>query len=160
MKEDKAIEKLIDLTDGKTCMFCTYADSFDVQGSPMSTIKTDKNGHIWFLSDKTAERHDHLVGRSHADLFYMNSDRSYCSVKGEVKVHSDRQSIEELWSPMAGAWFEKGKEDPRVSVLEVIPNEAFYWDTKSNRFVSFLKITAAAATGAEPEIGEKGDLKL
>jgi hypothetical protein len=42
----------------------------------------------------------------------------------------------------------------------VVPKEAYFWDNKQNKFVTFLKIGAAAVTGDKKDIGEKGKLNL
>ncbi len=160
LNAQEAIDKLKELTDDKVCMFCTHTGSFDIQGRPMSTSKTDKEGHLWFLSDKSAGQNKQIQAHNQVDLFYTNSDNSYCAVKGKAEIHDDREKIDQLWTGMSKAWFPEGKDDPRISVIKVIPSEAFYWDSKSNRFVSFLKIATAAAMGSHAEVGVKGDLNV
>lgn len=58
------------------------------------------------------------------------------------------------------AWFEKGKEDPNIRVLKVSGKNARYWDTKSNKLVTFLKVAASAISGTKLDLGRSGELDL
>ncbi len=157
----EAIEKLHDLTHEKICMFCTHDAKGELKARPMSTNKTDGYGNIWFLSDRLSELNDQIIANSKVDLLYTNTkDNSYCSIKGYAEVSREQGLINELWNPIAKAWFKEGKEDPRISVIKVIPEDAHYWDNKSNKFVSFLKIAASALTGANLNDGRDGDIKV
>ena len=157
----EAIEKLNELTHEKTCMFCTHDATGDMKARPMSTNKTDGYGNIWFLSDRLSELNDQLKNSSIVDLLYVNTkDNTYCTVKGIAQVSRDQGLINELWNPIAKAWFKEGKEDPRISVIKVIPQDAHYWDTKSGKFVGFLKMAASAVTGLNLTDGREGEIKV
>ncbi len=159
--EQEAIEKMHELTNEKTCMFCTHDALGELKARPMSTNKTDGYGNIWFLGDRLADTIDELKVNPKVDLLYSNTkDNSYCTVKGTAEVSRDQGLINELWNPIAKAWFKEGKEDPRIAVIKVIPEDAHYWDTKSSKFVSFLKFAATAITGINMNDGRDGDIKV
>ncbi len=160
LTDKKAIDKLRELTEGKTTMFCTYTGEYRIQARPMSTNKVDEQGNIWFLSDAQSRQNEQLQAHKYVDLLYANSDQSYCTVKGAAEILRDQAIIDELWNPVAKAWFTEGKTDPRISVIRVTPSEAHYWDTKSGKFIAFLKIAAAAITGNHAEEGVEGDLNV
>ncbi|MCR6721181.1 MAG: pyridoxamine 5'-phosphate oxidase family protein [Chitinophagaceae bacterium] len=61
---------------------------------------------------------------------------------------------------MNEAWFEKGKEDPTIRVLKVTTNDGHYWDNKTNKLVTFLKMATSAVTGAKMDVGRSGTLDL
>ncbi|MCC6287654.1 MAG: pyridoxamine 5'-phosphate oxidase family protein [Chitinophagaceae bacterium] len=61
---------------------------------------------------------------------------------------------------MVEAWFEKGKEDPRIRVLKVKTADAHYRDNETNKFVTFLKVAVSAVTGEKLDIGRQGNLNL
>ncbi len=61
---------------------------------------------------------------------------------------------------MAKAWFKDGKDDPKVTVIRVSPEESYYWDTQNGRMISLLKIAVAAVTGKEMDGGVEGKLKV
>ena len=159
--DQEAIEKLHELTNEKTCMFCTHDEMGEMRARPMATNKTDGYGNIWFLSDRLSELNEQLSEDPKVDLLYVNSkDSSYCAVKGKAYISRDQGLINELWNPIAKAWFKEGKEDPRISVIKVVPKDAHYWDMKSGKFVGFLKTAASAITGLNIKDGRQGEIKV
>ncbi len=157
---DDAIEKLRELTEGNTAMLVTHTGSSKIQARPMSTVQTDELGHIFFLSDRTSNQNSEIKDNPKVDLLYANKDGSFCTVRGEAEISANQALIDELWSPIAKAWFTEGPNDPRVSVLRVIPEDAYYWDTKHGKLVSFLKIAVGAATGITMDDGIQGQMHV
>jgi len=45
--------------------------------------------------------------------------------------------IDQLWNAFAKAWFQEGKDDPNISVIKIIPDEAYYWDTVHEKWYHF-----------------------
>lgn len=159
--EQEAIEKMHELTNEKMCMFCTHDSMGELKARPMATNKTDGFGNIWFLGDRLSDTIEEITTNPKVDLLYSNTrDNSYCTVKGFAVISREQGIINELWNPLAKAWFKEGKEDPRIAVIKVVPEEAHYWDTKSNKFVSFLKHAASAVTGLNLNDGRDGDIKV
>ncbi len=158
--ETEAIEKLKEYTEDKVCMMCTYASEYDMQTRPMSTNRTDFEGNIYFLSDAESEHNDQLKLRDDIDLIYSEPSKlKFCTVRGKAEILRNQVLINELWNPIANNWFD-GKEDPRVTIIKVAPIKAHYWDTKSNKFVSFLKMAAGALTGTNMDDGIQGDIHV
>ena len=94
-------------------------------------------------------------------LIFANTGGSeYMSVFGTAEVIDDMAKKKELWSPIAKAWFPEGVEDPDLTVLKVKPSEGYYWDTKSGKLVSMLKILTAAVTGNPSDGGVKGRITV
>ena len=48
-----------------------------------------------------------------------------------------------IWNPEAKAWFPEGNHSPGITVVKVKPEEAYYWDTKSNSMTAIIKSTSA-----------------
>jgi general stress protein 26 len=94
-------------------------------------------------------------------LFFLNTAKyEFLSVYGEATITRDRAKIDELWTDIAKAWFEQGKDDPRVTVIKVAPAEGYYWDTKDGKLVSLLKIAASAVTGKTLQEGVEGTIAV
>ncbi len=145
----------------KICMFCTHLFEQPIQSRPMTIKEVDDEGNIWFISSKTSNKNLEIKSDNHVQLFISNSnDYEYLSVYGKATIYSDKATIEKLWNPIANAWFEEGKNDPKVTVIKVHPEEGYYWDTENSKIISFLKIAVAAFTGIETESGKHGHLKL
>ncbi|MFC3199348.1 pyridoxamine 5'-phosphate oxidase family protein [Parapedobacter deserti] len=159
----EAIDKLKDLVDGIDIgVLCTFMPGTDYPHAvPMSRQEVDENGHIWFLFSSESETHKHLQHNNKASLLYSDvRNYKFLSINGTAEISQDQGRIDKYWSNMVAAWFEKGREDPHIRVLKVIPEDAHYWDTKSNKLVTLLKVAASGASGKQMDIGRQGDLNL
>lgn len=145
----------------KTCMFCTELSSRPIPTRPMGLREIDDNGNLWFISSEESNKNDEIEGDNEVQLiFAKNSDAHYLSVFGKATIYSDRDKIEQVWTPFAKTWFEEGKDDPNVSAIKVTPTDAYYWDTKYGKMITLLKIAAGAITGNVDEGGIEGRLNV
>ncbi len=159
----EAIEKLRKMADDiNICMFCTASgNGLPFETRPMSTIKADENGKLWFFSSAASYKNREVNAEEHVQLIYSKpSTADFMVVYGKGYIRRDKQIIDELWNNYIKAWFPEGKDDPALTVIEVVPDEAYYWDTKHGRMISFLKILTAAATGIVMDDGIEGRLNV
>lgn len=158
----EAIEKLKELIKHNSiCLFATRLDNVPMEARPMSVGQVDDNGNMWFLSGKSSTKNQEIAIDPHVQLFFSNtSDQEYLTVYGTATEVNDQAKIEELWSPIAKAWFNEGVDDPDISAIRFEPQDAFYWDTKSGRMISLIKILASTVTGKAVEEGVRGKLTL
>lgn len=162
LQSKDAIDKLQEIVNEiNTCMFCTYSGKNELQSRPMASLKTDDQGNIWFMSDKTSKKNSEILGNGRVDLLYSHPSKdSFLSVRGAAEIVQDKKMIDELWTPIAKVWFTEGKDDPRISVIKVIPDEAYYWDTKHGRMVEMFKLLTALVTGKTMDDGVEGTIKI
>lgn len=162
LNQAEAIEKLKELSESaKICMFCTDLETLPITARPMGLRETDKDGNLWFLSSDASNKNFEIKEDNRVQLFFMNDSSSeYLSVFGKAFIYKDKSMIEEQWTPIANAWFEDGKEDPKVSVIRVAPEESYYWDTKAGKLVSFLSFAAAAISGRKTDNDDGVEGKL
>ena len=158
----EAIKKLKELSESaKFCMFCTDLETLPITARPMGLRETDAEGNMWFLSSEESNKNLEIKEDNRVQLFFMNNGSSeYLSVYGKAFIYKDKNTIEEKWTPIANAWFEEGKEDPKVTVIRVTPDETYYWDTKAGKLVSFLSFAAAAITGTKTDNSDGVEGKL
>jgi len=163
LEQQNAVKKLRELAkDIDMCLFSTNLKRDDgATCRPMSTQQVDDNGDIWFFSGKDTDKNHEIVADRHVQLFYAHPGKnSYMVVNGEAIISYDKSKIEELWSPLAKAWFKEGKDDPNISLIRVTNINAYYWDTKGNRMINFFKMVASAATGKTLVDAEEGALHI
>lgn len=163
LKHQEAIEKLQQLVnDIDVGMLATYPQGQNyVHAVPMSRQEVDEEGNIWFLFSSESDTHQHLRENRQVSLLYADiKNYSFLSVNGTAEISRDPQRIDKYWNKMVEGWFQKGKEDPNIRVLRIKPTEAHYWDTKSNKLVTFLKVAASAITGTRADVGRQGDLEV
>lgn len=152
------VEKLQTLTKSAAiCLMATSLQKRPLSTRPMSTLQVDDGGNFWFFSQKTSQKNSELRENPEIQLFYTNMASSeYLTVYGHATISHNQAKIEELWSPIAKAWFPEGKEDPELTIVKVTPLEAHYWDTKHNKMVQLVKILAGSIIGRPLDDGIEG----
>ena len=75
-------------------------------------------------------------------------------MSGRARLTQDKALIDKFWTPLAGAWFEKGKDDPDVALLEVKIDMGEHWKADSNKAFQLFQMAKASLTGGTPEVGE------
>ncbi len=144
----------------RTCFFTTFVDG-EAKSRPMTLQEVDEHGKLYFLSDITSEKDHEVKVDDKVQLYFMNnSSYEYLFIKGKAKISQDKALIEKYWNSFANAWFE-GKDDPKISVIEITPNDGYYYETKENKIVAMSKMIFAAITGSKDEDGGiEGGLSL
>ena len=166
MNEDlnnkEAVDKLISMVkDINVAIFCTELTKTPLQSRPMSVQDVDDQGNLWFISSSTSNKNFEILKDSQVQLFFANNSSSqYISIYGNATIYKDQDKIDELWSPVIKAWFEDGKNDPRVTVIKVTPSDAYYWDTKDGKIISLLKMAGSAIFGTTSDVGVEGKLNI
>lgn len=160
----KAIEKLKELSESaRICMFCTNLTELPMNSRPMSLQECDNQGNLWFISSAESNKNFEIKEENKVQLFFMNNSNSeYLSIYGKAFIYKDKNTIEEQWSSLANAWFEEGKDDPKVTVIRVTPEETYYWDTKAGKFITMMSFVGAALTGSTTDNsdGVEGNLNI
>ncbi|MBC8045414.1 MAG: pyridoxamine 5'-phosphate oxidase family protein [Fimbriimonadaceae bacterium] len=160
LSNSEAIEKLKKLSeDADFCFFVTELNTKPLNGRPMSTADVDENGCIYFFSDRNSDKNQQIEYDNTVQLFYSNKGSAeYLSVYGKAEISTDKELIEKLWNPMVKTWFQGGKDDPDITVIKVIPEDAYYWDTKHNKMVSLIKMLTSVITGKTMDDSVEGKL--
>lgn len=161
LTSENAITKMTDLVENiKIGMMLTDLGNQPIDAIPMRTKKVDERGDIWFLSGLSSEHNFNIIRDSNIQLIYADpNDMDYISIYGEATVVFDDEILEDLYSHSDDAWF-TGTDDPNLTAIKVTPQQAYYWDTKQNKYLSLFKMGVATVTGHKMDIGEKGKLSL
>ena len=114
------------------CFFVTSSRTPGSSGArPMTVQRVDDKGNLWFISGIDTHKDQELSRSPEVTLYFQSSEHSeYLEIHGRASVSQDKEKIDELWHPRFDAWFDGGKEDPRVSVIRVEPVEGHYWDSE------------------------------
>jgi len=163
LQHREAIDKLRKLVDKIDIgMLCTFIAGSDYPHAvPMSRQEVDENGDIWFLFSSESETHQNLQQNNRLSLLYSDvSNYNFLSINGTGEISQDQARIKKYWNDTIAAWFEKGKDDPHIRILKVTTQDAHYWDNKSNKLITLLKVAASAVGGKQMDIGREGDLEL
>ncbi len=162
LRNQEAIDKIKQLAEGiDICLFCTNLREDDGETTrPMSTQGVDKEGNLWFFSDKNSLKNEEIKKDKIVRLYFSDPGKSsFMVLNGEAEISFDRDKIEELWTPHVKAWFD-GKDDPNISLIKVNTKSAYYWDVEGNKMINFFKMLASMATGAELIDAKQGNIKI
>lgn len=164
LHSQEAVKKLKELSESaRTCMFCTELSTLPNNARPMSLQECDQEGNLWFISSSDSNKNFEIKDDNRVQLYFMNNGSSeYLSIFGKAYIYTDKNTIEDKWSSFANAWFEDGKDDPKVTIIRVTPDETYYWDTKAGKFVSMVTFIASAVTGIKTDNsdGVEGNLTV
>ena len=161
LSDKDAIKKIQELANDQTCHFCTFTAPYEFTTRPMYTQKVEEDGCIWFFSGKSSNKDSEINTNNKVQLLYGDPGKSnYLSVVGEAFIVEDQKKIDELYTPYVKAWFQGGKDDPDISLIKVVPSDAYYWDTKHGKVVSFIKIMASIVSGKTMDDGVEGTITL
>jgi general stress protein 26 len=132
--EAEVREKLYDLAeDAKIAMMTTHNADGTLYTCPMTFQEKDAQGHLWFFLEKDCETARNLQANVNLSLGFSNpGDSEFVSVAGVGQLIEDRAMIEKLWKPVLKAWFPQGKDDPKIALLRVDPQNGQYWDSPSS----------------------------
>lgn len=68
----------------------------------------------------------------------MQAGSTFLSISGTVRATRDPDRINDLWTDIQELWFPKGRNDPTLILLEVVPTFAEYWDRSGVEAVKFM----------------------
>jgi general stress protein 26 len=158
----EGIDKLKELAEGiDFCMFCSGLSLRPINATPMSVQEVDDNGDIWFLGSKSSDKYTDILQDGNVQLFFSkNSDFTYLSVYGTGSFSEDQARIDKYWNKMVEGWFEKGREDPDIVLIKIMPHDIRYWETKDNKIVSLAKVLWTSVTGDKTDAGREGNIEI
>lgn len=163
LNNQEGIEKIKALVnDIDIGMLSTYSSESKFPHSvPMSRQEVDDEGNIWFLFSAESETYRRLQQDKDVSITYAHvSDYKFLNITGNSEVSTDQSRIDKYWNKFVEAWFEKGKEDPNIRILKVVPKDAYYWDNKTNKLFTLLHIATNAITGNKSDVGREGEINL
>jgi general stress protein 26 len=158
-----AIAKIKDVVEkAEVCFFCTTVSTGGSNGArPMSVRKVDEDGNLWFLSARDSHKNMELALDPFVKMYFQGSAHSdFLQLNGTVTISHDKVKIKELWNPILKTWFTEGIDDPRITVIKVIPVEGYYWDTKHGEAVAGVKMLLGAILGKTLDDSVEGKLSV
>lgn len=163
MPDTKSHEVLWDLIkDTKFAMLSHRHSDGTLHSHPLTTQNKalDEGGSLYFFVSRKTEVGQRLQQDGNVNLAYANPGKdTWVSVTGHAVIREDLEKKKELFNVIAKAWFPGGPEDPDLELVEVVIDEAEYWNVKENKLLQLFKMAKAAATGTKPKkMGEHAEL--
>ena len=128
---------------------------------PMNVRKVDDEGVLWFLSASDSHKNQELDRTSEVVLLFQGSTHSdFLQLSGIASVSRDPEKIKELWEPVLKTWFTEGVDDPRITVIKVVPDQGHYWDNKHGNMVAGIKMMIGAISGKTLDDSIQGEVAV
>jgi len=121
---------------------------------PMSP-KVDRQAQVLrFFAASDSDLYEGLGGEQSASevtcIVTAKDFDLFASVEGELTDVTSGALIEKHWDKTTAAWFEKGKEDPTLRLLEFRPKQAAVWASSDDQSCFSWEIDRAAARPTRP----------
>ena len=142
-----------------------HAGMLSIMGSadypqPMSLFLDRDATCLWFITGRDTEFFQSLKGTETAQFIVVDKSL-HASLRGPIAEVHDAAKLEELWSPVVGAWFKGGKDDPNVALLRLSMEEAAIWDSTNSALMFGWEILKANMTdGQTPDVGQFDVVRL
>ena len=101
---------------------------------PMTAqLEHDDRGPIWFFTSKETVMVQKLANHDRAIATFASKGHDlFATIHGRLTVDNDRAVIDRLWNRFIAAWFEGGKDDPKLVLLRLDPERAEIWGDASS----------------------------
>ncbi|KAK7685149.1 hypothetical protein QCA50_011512 [Cerrena zonata] len=137
---------------------CMHSRAMAPAGSLSPTQAT-----LAFIANTASHKFEEIQNDSHVNVsFYDEKSTNWASYCGIARISQDKDKISKYWSSTISAWFgdlgdgiHKGDQnDPRVAIIEVVPDSIRYWVATSNKVGRAVDIAVGAVTGKTAAPGE------
>lgn len=100
----------------------------DGHARPMTAQFENDQSPIWFFTSRDNDIVDALgAGNRAIATFASKGHDLFATVHGTLSVDNDRATIDRLWNRFVAAWFEGGKDDPKLALLRLDAEQAEIW---------------------------------
>jgi general stress protein 26 len=92
-------------------------------------------GPIWFFTSKDVTLVK-AMGKGHRAFasFASKGHDVFASLQGEIVLDNDRATIDRLWNRFVAAWYQGGKNDPKLQLIRFEPAHAQIWLNENSVF--------------------------
>jgi general stress protein 26 len=126
----------------------------DGHARPMTAQVDGERGPIWFFTAKDTEIVQRLNEGNRAIATFSSKEHDlFATVHGSLQLDNDRRNIDRLWNRFVAAWFEGGKDDPKLALLRLDAERAEIWLDGSS-LVAGIKLLL----GVDPKKSYKGQV--
>ena len=123
----------------------------DGHARPMTAQLDGDHGPIWFFTAKDNAIVQKLKPSNRAIATFASKGHDlFATVHGKLVVETDRRMVDKLWNRFVAAWFEGGKDDPKLALIRLDPETAEIWIDASS-LVAGIKMLL----GMDPKVDYK-----
>lgn len=128
----------------------------DQHMQPMTHHADRDTAELWFITsaDTDLVRTMGQGGKAHYCLT-KGDGTFYACLTGRLMPSDDKAKLGEVWSVVASAWFEEGRDDPDVTLLRFALEDAAIWTATDSAMTFGLEIARAKFNAEKkPDLGD------
>lgn len=121
----------------------------DEHSEPMTAqLDKDANSEFWFYT-----RNDNRIARGGPAMaqFVSKDHKLFACIRGNLTEETDPATIDKYWSKQTEAWFDGGRDDPKLMMLRFDLSDAEIWEGDESLAGKFKMLT-----GMKIKPGEAG----
>ena len=100
----------------------------DGHARPMTAQIEDARSPIWFFTTQDNAIVEKLAKGNRAMATFTSKKHDlFATIHGRVSIDKDRATIDRLWNRFVAAWYEGGKDDPKLVLLRLDAERAEIW---------------------------------
>ncbi len=100
---------------------------------PMTAQLDGDGGPIWFFTSTESELVKQVDATPRAVATFASKGHDvFAAIHGDLVVDNDRAVIDRLWNRFVAAWYEQGKDDPKLVLLRFDAERAEIWKDGSS----------------------------
>ncbi len=100
----------------------------DGHSRPMTAQVEGEASPIWFFTTRDNAIVEQLDEGHRAIAAFASKDHDlFASIKGNLYLDTEPKIVDRLWNPFVAAWYEGGKEDPKLALLRLDAEQAEIW---------------------------------
>lgn len=141
------------MKDAKFATVTTHSADGELYSRPLAVLQDEFDGTVWFFTQDPSPKTEDVAADPHVNVAYVDG-ASHISLSGTATVTRDPALIDKFWNPWAESWFEGGREDPSVALLEVKATSVEFWHVDKPAVIRAFEVAKALITKEAPDVGE------
>ncbi|MGZ8283336.1 MAG: pyridoxamine 5'-phosphate oxidase family protein [Allosphingosinicella sp.] len=99
------------------------------RAQPMTAqLEQEGRGPVWFFTSTETDLAGDVGSGAPALLHFAAKGHGlFASLEGRLAPDDDPATIDRLWNPFVAAWFEEGRDDPKLQLLRFDAGDAQIW---------------------------------
>ena len=147
------------LKSARTASVTTQTASGALHSRPLAVLDDDFAGTLWFFTADPSSKTADLAAHPQVNVS-VGDGKGWLSLSGVATISRDEERIDRYWNPWAAAYFEGGRDDPTVALLQVDVSSIHYWDLDKPAIVTAFEVAKGLLTRSAPDVGDNGVIQL
>lgn len=117
----------------------------DGHARPMTAQFEDSRSPIWFFSssDNTLVQNIDGAGTRAIATFASKDHEIFATLAGSLSINTDRAVIDRFWNAFVAAWYEGGKDDPKLRLIRFDAERAQIWQNATTLYAGIKLLLGA-----------------